>query len=145
MSKTRHEFSYGVVPLSKKSGTWKVLIIHHKNGNFWGFPKGHADNHEDPEKAAFRELKEETGLFVQRLLIKEPLQEKYTFQHNDFLVKKSVYYFVAEVGGELLIQQEELEEGKWFALDKAEEILTYSEGRKIFKEAKMKLQNHGFL
>ncbi|MEA3318070.1 MAG: NUDIX hydrolase [Bacteroidota bacterium] len=42
-----------------------ILLIQRKNNpykNYWAFPGGFVDNNEDIEKAAHRELNEETGL-----------------------------------------------------------------------------------
>ncbi len=33
--------SFGIIPLTKKTGSWCVFIIRQANGNRWDFPKGH--------------------------------------------------------------------------------------------------------
>lgn len=45
----------------------KVLLIHHRNLNKWLPLGGHIELDEDPEKAALREAKEESGLEVELL------------------------------------------------------------------------------
>ena len=43
----------------------KVLLVYEKNGNFWGFPKGHMEKGENEIETALREVKEEVGLDVE--------------------------------------------------------------------------------
>lgn len=33
--------SFGIIPLTKETRSWRVFIIRHANGNHYGFPKGH--------------------------------------------------------------------------------------------------------
>lgn len=42
----------------------KILLVHHKKLQKWVQPGGHIEDHEDPEQAAIREVKEETGLDI---------------------------------------------------------------------------------
>jgi bis(5'-nucleosidyl)-tetraphosphatase len=74
--------SFGIVPFLKEEGGWKVLLILHREGNHWGFPKGKANPGETPLEAATRELKEETGLSVIQILREEPLAEQYQFRRK---------------------------------------------------------------
>jgi 8-oxo-dGTP pyrophosphatase MutT (NUDIX family) len=43
----------------------RVLLVKHKSFGIWIFPGGHMDAREDPDVAALRECKEETGLDVE--------------------------------------------------------------------------------
>ena len=43
----------------------RVLLVKHKGFGIWIFPGGHIDAGEDPDVAALRECKEETGLDVE--------------------------------------------------------------------------------
>ena len=45
----------------------KVLLIHHRNLDKWLPLGGHIELHEDPEEAALREAKEESGLEIEIL------------------------------------------------------------------------------
>ena len=42
----------------------EILLIRHKNGGHWAFPKGHVEKKETEEDTALREIREETGLEV---------------------------------------------------------------------------------
>jgi len=53
----------------------KVLLIHHRNLNKWLPLGGHIELDEDPETAALREAKEESGLDVELLGERPPTTE----------------------------------------------------------------------
>jgi 8-oxo-dGTP pyrophosphatase MutT (NUDIX family) len=53
----------------------KVLLIHHRNLNKWLPLGGHIELDEDPEQAALREAKEESGLDVELLGERPPTTE----------------------------------------------------------------------
>lgn len=53
----------------------KVLLIHHRNLNHWLPLGGHIELDEDPEQAALRETKEESGLDVELLGERPPTTE----------------------------------------------------------------------
>jgi 8-oxo-dGTP pyrophosphatase MutT (NUDIX family) len=53
----------------------KILLIHHRNLNKWLPLGGHIELDEDPEAAALREAKEESGLEVELLGERPPTTE----------------------------------------------------------------------
>ena len=131
----RQEESFGVVPLSQKRGQWEVFLIQHKGGRYWGFPKGHSEGRETPQQAAFRELKEETNLDIVRCIQEKPLVEQYQFLIEGKRIFKRVFYFIAEVSGEIQLQQEEIQDGIWLPFPEALEKVTHSEGKAILAQA----------
>lgn len=137
------EESFGVIPLSKKSGEWRVFLIQHKKGRYWGFPKGHAEPGETPEQAAFRELKEETNLDIVHRLREEPFVEQYQFLKKGVRVEKRVVYFAAEVGGTVRLQQEEIQDGIWVPFPEALSKVTHTEGKTILSQIAEQLQENG--
>ncbi len=126
--------SFGVIPLKKENSLWKVFLILHKSGHHWGFPKGHKNINESSQEAAERELKEETGLHVVEWLSEKPLVETYRFRIKQQMVQKHVLFFPALVAGELLLQEEEIREGKWVTFEEATETLTFKEAKLLIKE-----------
>ena len=118
--------AYGIIPIQGK----KVLIVHHVNGGHWGFPKGRGEAGETPLESATRELFEETGLRIVKILSPEPLIEERT--------NKLIYFFPALVEGTLSFQAEEILEGQWVSLEELVEKLTYPEA-KIVGEKIMRL------
>ena len=53
----------------------RILLIHHRNLNRWLPLGGHIELDEDPEQAALREAKEESGLDVELLGARPPTSE----------------------------------------------------------------------
>jgi 8-oxo-dGTP pyrophosphatase MutT (NUDIX family) len=123
--------SFGVIPLKKIDGVWYVFLILHKEGHHWGFPKGRKNPKEPALEAAKRELFEETGLQITKLLNLDPLVENYSFRRLKKLQRKRVLYFIAEVEGEIRLQPEEIREGKWLTLEAAKEALSFAEAKSL--------------
>ncbi|MGD0664742.1 MAG: NUDIX domain-containing protein [Rhabdochlamydiaceae bacterium] len=125
------EASFGIIPLMQMDGIWKVLLILHKGGRHWAFPKGRSNPGETPLESAKRELKEETGLEVEKLLQDEPLSERYEFRRKSEIVVKTVQYFPALVYGEVRLQPEEIQDAKWVPLKEAVRHLTFREAKEM--------------
>lgn len=126
--------SYGIIPLQQDEQRWKVLLILHREGNHWGFPKGRAEAGENSLQAAIRELKEETGLDVAEVFTPEPLIEKYQFRRKSETVIKTVHYYAARVSGEMHLQEEEIRDAKWVDLAEAIPYLTFKEAQNICQQ-----------
>ncbi|MCE5315876.1 MAG: NUDIX domain-containing protein [Parachlamydia sp.] len=130
----QYDESFGVIPLSRARGEWEVFLIQHKHVRYWGFPKGHAETNETHEMAARRELKEETNLDIIRFLQPEPLMEQYQFVIDGRRVFKQVCYFIAEVSGNVVLQQQEVSDGIWLSLPQALRQLTHPEGKSMLRQ-----------
>lgn len=126
--------SFGIIPLVQENGTWRVLLILHQGGRHWAFPKGHANEGESERDAAIRELKEETGLEVEKLLQDNPLVEQYQFHRKNEIVVKTVKYFPALVKGKIVLQEEEIKDAKWILLKDASKHLTFKEARSMCQQ-----------
>lgn len=100
---------------------------------WWGLPKGHAESGESPVEAAVREFKEETSLAVTRIVHSQPFVENYTYVRQGVPVEKRVYYFVAEVEGDLRVQPEEIRDAAWVPCAEASEKATYPELKALLK------------
>ncbi len=131
-----------MIPLRREGGEWQVFLIHHAKGGHWGFPKGHAEEGEEPLQTALRELKEETGLDVERVLLKSPLVESYTFYRGRTRVLKTASYFPALVCGELKLQEAEICEGRWLPFNEAKGLITFKESKTVFQ--RMQEELHAF-
>lgn len=136
--KIESDISYGIVPLQKRDGVWKILLVHHIAGH-WSFPKGHREEGESEVETASRELEEETGLHVDKLLDFPPLEEAYVFHHAGKRIKKKVRYFIALVSGKEYPQLDELFGCDWFTFEKAREKLTFSNTRDLLDEVEKQM------
>ena len=130
----KYEESFGIIPLSHKSGRWEVFLIQHHRGHYWGFPKGHAEPGETSEETALRELKEETHLDVVRFLSQEPFIEQYQFLVEGKKISKRVSYFAAEVSGAVRLQLQEIQDGIWLPIPEALDKVTHREGKSILSQ-----------
>ena len=122
--------SSGIIPLSKESGHWQVFLVSHRgHEQYWCCPKGHLKQGETHKEAARRELKEETNLDIQRFLQKAPILEEFTYLKKGEPILKRVLFFVAEVKGTVVLEKEEIADGRWVTLSEAIEKIIYPEGK----------------
>ena len=138
---TKWEFSAGGVVFRKnEENNLEILLIRVKNR--WSFPKGNIERGEPRDKAALREVKEETGVDAE---IVEYLGEvDYWYSMELYRIHKFVYYYLMKyTGGQITPQKEEIDEAKFFPLDKVKEILTYPTDQKIFERAVKTLKKIG--
>ena len=61
----KREKSCGVLVLRQQEEELYVVLLRHRFGGHWSFPKGHVEAGESERQTALREVREETG--VQRL------------------------------------------------------------------------------
>ena len=127
--------SYGIIPLVRTGRAVKVLLVRLHSGKHWSFPKGHAESGESAKEAAARELFEETGLKVESYLSDDTFSETYFFQLNGKLIHKSVDYFIAEVKGDPVIQEQEISAFVLVDPKEVSEWLTHKESKKVWEEA----------
>jgi len=130
----KEEISYGIIPLQKRDNNWYVFLVHHRDGNHWGFPKGKPRDGESHQQSAVRELREETNLKVIFFLQEEPLSEAYIYTRNNEKTNKTVHYFLAMVEGTISIQKEEVLEGDFFSFEQAKKTITHAESQKVLAE-----------
>lgn len=127
---TKHEQSYGIIPLKKRGGEWDVLLVQLYAGH-WGFPKGHPEPHETPLETAQRELFEETGLTINKILIDQTLEEVYFYKLQGNLIHKKVIYYIAQVQGRVKKMSEEIQNTQWVSLATAAQLVTFDQAKSI--------------
>ena len=110
----------------------KVLLILQKEGNFWGFPKGHLEEGETELEAAKRETLEETGLDV---IIDSSKRYETNYIVRNEIDKTSVFYLAKVKSGEIKKQEEEVEDIQWFEFEKALDVITYDDLKRVFTQA----------
>lgn len=116
-------------------GDWQFLAIRPLGReDTWALPKGHLDPYEDEHEAAIREVREETGV---RVTLDEKLGDiSYWFRAGSDRIHKTVSFFLLLwSSGEPMPQQAEVEEVRWFPLDRVHERLSYVGERNVALKA----------
>ncbi len=130
-------FSAGGVVYKFEKGDLKILLIVTKNGRVWSLPKGIVEKDESPEKAAIREIKEETG--VDGEIIDEVGEVSYWFIHKNEKYFKRVKYFLVKYTSGDINPDEEVDTAQWLSPQESLEKLTYKSDREILKKALEKI------
>ena len=114
----------------------KILVIQQAEGH-WGFPKGHVEEGETEVQTAIREIKEETNLDV---IINEKFRYVETYSPKED-VKKDVVFFVAKkIGGEIIAQEEEVQNIIWLGYEEALEKLTFESSKNVLEKVMRDLE-----
>jgi 8-oxo-dGTP pyrophosphatase MutT (NUDIX family) len=113
-----------IVPTRRAANGARVLAL----------PKGHPDPGEDPEAAALREVREETGVDAE---VVGPLGEvRYRYQRGGRRIAKVVVFFLLRYrSGRLDDHDHEVEEARWMPLTEAVEALSYDGEREMVRRA----------
>lgn len=140
----KQERSCGAVVYRKKQGELELLLIRHKNGGHWAFPKGHVEKDETDEETALREIREETGLSVK---LKTDFRMSVTYSPKPGVMKDVIYFAAkAEKDAKVTAQEEELLGFCWLPPAEAMERVTYQNDKDIlfgflaYREEKKKLK-----
>ena len=131
----RRETSAGGVVVRRGPDGARYLLILDGHGN-WGFPKGHLKAGETPERAAYREVREETGL--DNLIPHAPIAVIDWFFHlRGRRIHKYCHFFLIEsLAGEARPQLEEgITECRWYVLPQALTTVGYENARDVLRQA----------
>jgi len=102
----------------------KVLLIGAKDDEgkmFWSFPKGHQEAGESDTETAIRETKEEIGLDVE-IVDTEPIITGH-YVHNGTVWKEIRLFIAKPIGGNFVLQEDEVELVKWVPFTEAPKYL----------------------
>jgi 8-oxo-dGTP pyrophosphatase MutT (NUDIX family) len=113
-----------IVPVKRAATGERVL----------GLPKGHPKGDESPEAAAFREVREETGLEVE--LVEKLGDIGYSFERAGSRREKRVTFYLFKYrSGDLRDHDREIEAALWIPGEQAARTLTYSGEREMVARA----------
>jgi 8-oxo-dGTP pyrophosphatase MutT (NUDIX family) len=127
----------GVVYRRTEDGHIEVVLASRRTrrGDLaWGLAKGGIEDGETREGAAVREVREETGL---RAEIEEDLGDtRYMYVWEDVRIRKTVHFFLMRhTGGDVDDRDDEMEEVRWFPLERALKRAAYRGERDVLQRA----------
>ena len=128
----RKEKSCGCVVINDEN---KILMIRSKNEGIWGFPKGHVENGETEIETAIREVKEETNIDVEIL---ENNRFIMNYIIKDTIDKEVVIFIAKKTSDNIIPQQEEVSEIRWFDIDEAIKIVNFLNTKMLLIDIKEK-------
>ena len=118
-----------------ENGRPLFLLIRDSYRN-WGFPKGHVERDEPADRAALREVAEETGLST--LVLRGTVDTiDWYFRFQGRLIHKVCHFYLIESGSAATCPQEE--EGitacRWLPFDEALRLISYTNARDVLRQA----------
>lgn len=134
----KREFSAGGIVFNDKG---QVLLTKHSQNKHWSFPKGLTGDHPEQtiEESALREVREEGG--VEAKIIGKVGYNKYVYSLNGEKIFKVVTYFLMKyLSGDPKDHDWEVEEGGWYEPEAALKQLSFSQDKKLLKEALKKIK-----
>ena len=111
-----------------------ILLVKH-NERTWSFPKGHIKENENIQKAAIREIYEETGITKLKLIKKFN-----SYQRESFDIPpewKTIFLFLFNTNQEEINPiASDVMEASWVKKDEVAKLLTHEEDKKFFLDIK---------
>ncbi|MBI4037484.1 NUDIX domain-containing protein [Candidatus Curtissbacteria bacterium] len=124
---------------SKGPNGTEVLVTQHSGHKGWDFPKGHIESGESAEAAALREVEEETG--VKAKIIERVGDTKYFyFDAGERVFKIVIFFLMKYVGEGKATTAFEVSAMEWLPVEVVEEKLTFKDTKKLWGEAKEKIE-----
>lgn len=128
----KYEKSCGAIVFRNNQEDYEFLLIKHRKGGHWGFPKGHVEEGETERQTALREVYEETGLSVE-LLNGFREEEQYSPRTN---MLKTVVYFLAEaMSQDIVYILPEVEIHTWSNIHESHSQLIYESQKRLLTKA----------
>ena len=134
---TRNELSAGGVVYRRTDDQIDVALAARRTRRgelAWGLPKGAIEPGETRERAAIREVLEETGLVAE---IEADLGEiRYFYVWEGVRVRKRVHFFLMRAtGGDVSQHDSEMEDVRWFTISTALRRAAYRGERDVIERA----------
>jgi 8-oxo-dGTP pyrophosphatase MutT (NUDIX family) len=140
----RREFSAGGVAVRRLRGRWYFAAIQPagKPEGLWALPKGLVGRGEQPERAALREVQEETG--VEARLLEKLGDVRYVYTWRGDRVFKVVSFYLVRYRrgrlGELSSRHaREVADVRWLPLEQGPSLLAYEGEREMTERALARL------
>jgi 8-oxo-dGTP pyrophosphatase MutT (NUDIX family) len=138
------EFSAGGLVCRRVRGEWTVCLagrrIHPGSDLVWILPKGHVEEGERMEETALREVREETGLEAE--IIERLGDVTYWYVRREpegrpsRVFKRVRFFLMLFRGGRFGDRDEEMDDVRWFSLERAQTMLAYANERTLMYRAR---------
>ena len=125
------EISAGMIVYNPKLK--KFLLLEYSS--HWGFVKGNIEAGEDEEKAAKRELKEETGIVKFKLIDNFKEKINYFYKKDEKTVYKEVVFFLVLTENEDVKISKEHKSYKWCGYEEACKLVNFKNSNGVLKKA----------
>lgn len=131
---TLREHSAGVVLYRQMKEGREYLLLHYPGGHF-DFAKGHIEGDESEQEAAYRELKEETG--IENIIWIDGYKEKIEYIYRRFgeLSLKDVVFFLARTEQKKVTISHEHQGSVWLPYKEALQKLTFQSAKDLLSKA----------
>ena len=134
---TTREVSAGGVVYRRADDSIEVVLASRRTRKgqlAWGLAKGGIELGETKEAAAIREVREETGMTAE---IEADLGDtKYMYVWDEIRIRKTVhFYLMRHTGGDVDDRDDEMEEIRWFPLERAIKRAAYRGERDMLVKA----------
>lgn len=134
---TKREISAGGVVYRRDGDEIEIVLASRRTRRgelAWGLAKGGIEDDESAEDAAVREVREETGLLAE---IETSLGEtRYFYVWENVRIRKTVHFFLMRhTGGDIDDRDDEMEEIRWFPLERALKRAAYRGERDVLGRA----------
>ena len=136
------EKSCGALVYRKRGENIQLLLLRHKMGGHWSFPKGHVEDGETEAQTALREVREETGL---NIMLLDGFREIVRYSPRPGVSKDVVYFLGYAEDSRTVRQEEEISEIRWVNIGGISNYLTYDNDRMLIRGVKRYLQGKGML
>jgi 8-oxo-dGTP pyrophosphatase MutT (NUDIX family) len=144
--KFKYELSAGAVIFYQNGSREYLLLQYETKDQYWGFPKGIVERarNEPLEDAAFREVREETGLAKEHLALVPGFREKihYVYRDADTLISKDVVYFLIRSTTKHVTLSPEHRSFEWLPFEEARKRLTHENHRQVLERAEAFIARH---
>jgi len=130
----KNEQSAGIIFFRKIQGSIDFLLLNYPSGH-WDLVKGHIENGEEPQDAAIRESKEETGITDIKFIDGFEEEIEYYFKYNNEDIHKKVIFFLSETKQDEIVLSDEHLDFIWLDFDDAMKKITFETAKNVLKKA----------
>lgn len=126
----KYEVSAGGLLLRRHESGYDALLIGRRSPRIWSLPKGHVEPRESHERAALREVREETGCWGEIVIRLNEIA--FWFYVGKAKHRKSVtFYLMRYLSGDPANHDHEVDEARWFEISAARRTLKYVNEKRL--------------